>query len=186
TIAGTVAYMSPEQAEGKKVDARSDIFSFGSMLYEMVTGRRAFSGDSAASTLAAVLREDPKPPSQLAEAVPKELERIIVRCLRKDPGGRFQIAADLKVELEEVKEESDSARLAPESATPARSRRWAAVAVLAVAVLAAGVWALRPKRKPPLPAPKVSPLTTYPGLEYYPTFSPDGNQVAFAWNGEKQ
>ena len=185
-IVGTVAYMSPEQAEGKRVDARSDIFSFGSMLYEMVTGHRAFSGNSSASTLAAVLKEDPKPPTLLAEAVPKELERIILRCLRKDPARRFQITADLKVDLEEVKEESDSAGLSPERAASPRSRRWAAGAVVVATILAAAVWALRPQRETALPALKLSPLTTYPGLEYYPSFAPDGNQVAFAWNGEKQ
>ncbi len=89
-IVGTVAYMSPEQAEGKKVDARSDIFSFGSVLYEMVTGARAFQGDSSASTLAAVLTKEPKQPSQAVEGLPRELERVILRCLRKDPARRFQ------------------------------------------------------------------------------------------------
>src|SRR5206468_4113234 len=84
TILGTIAYMSPEQAEGKKVDARSDIFSFGAMLYEMVTGRRPFRGDTKLSILAAILRAEPQPPATLALAVPRELERIILRCLRKD------------------------------------------------------------------------------------------------------
>ena len=86
-IVGTAAYMSPEQAEGKPVDGRSDIFSFGAMLYEMTTGRRAFAGDSWASTVAAVLHQEPKRP----EGLPAELERIVLRCLRKDPAKRFQI-----------------------------------------------------------------------------------------------
>jgi eukaryotic-like serine/threonine-protein kinase len=111
TIVGTISYMSPEQAEGKKVDARSDIFSFGALLYEMVTGRKAFLGDSKVSTLSAILREDPKPISQVVEGTPHELERIIGRCLRKNPERRFQTAADLKVALEELKEESDSGTL---------------------------------------------------------------------------
>jgi eukaryotic-like serine/threonine-protein kinase len=85
TILGTAAYMSPEQAEGKTVDARSDIFSFGSVLYEMLTGRRAFQHDTKVSTMAAILREDPKPASQIVEALPAEIERILKRCLRKDP-----------------------------------------------------------------------------------------------------
>src|SRR5262249_1435342 len=80
TIMGTVSYMSPEQAEGKKVDARSDIFSFGALLYEMVTGGRAFQGDSRLSTLTAILREEPKPAGQVVEGLPRELERIIARC----------------------------------------------------------------------------------------------------------
>src|SRR5947208_16263008 len=78
-IVGTVAYMSPEQAEGRKVDGRSDIFSFGSVLYEMVTGRRAFQGETKMSTLSAILSKEPAP---LAEGTPPELERIIARCLR--------------------------------------------------------------------------------------------------------
>jgi len=93
-IVGTAAYMSPEQAESKPVDARSDIFSFGAVLYEMATGTRAFQGDSKLSTLSAVLRENPKPPSQIVADVPRELERIIARCLRKDPARRFQAMPD--------------------------------------------------------------------------------------------
>jgi serine/threonine protein kinase len=107
-IVGTAAYMSPEQAEGMKLDARSDIFSFGALLYEMITGHRAFHGDSTASTLASVLRHEPAPPSKLAPEIPRELERIIPRCMRKDPSRRFHSMQDVKVELEEVREESES------------------------------------------------------------------------------
>ena len=125
TIVGTVSYMSPEQAEGKKVDARSDIFSFGAVLYEMVTGQKAFQGDSKMSTLAAILKQEPKPISQLVPGIPRDLEKIINRCLRKDPGRRFQHMDDLKVELEELKEESDSGTLAgtPPAVRPTR-RPW--------------------------------------------------------------
>jgi serine/threonine protein kinase len=111
-ILGTVSYMSPEQAEGKKLDARSDIFSFGALLYEMISGQKAFEGDSKVSTLAAILKQEPKAISQLAAGIPPELERIINRCLRKDPAKRFQHMDDVKVELEELKEESDSGKLA--------------------------------------------------------------------------
>jgi eukaryotic-like serine/threonine-protein kinase len=96
-VVGTTAYMSPEQAEGKKVDARSDIFSFGSLLYEMVTGRPAFHGDSRLSTLSAILKDDPKPLNSVVPGVPRELERIISQCLRKNPERRFQHMDDLKV-----------------------------------------------------------------------------------------
>jgi len=108
SIVGTVCYMSPEQAEGKRVDTRSDIFSFGSVLYEMATGRRAFSGDTQASVLSAVLRDDPRPASQVAKNLPGQLERIIRRCHHKDPSRRWQGMADLKVALEELREESTS------------------------------------------------------------------------------
>ena len=177
TIVGTVSYMSPEQAEGRKVDARTDIFSFGALLYEMVTGRRAFRGDSKLSTLSAILREDPKPASQVVEGLPRELERIIGRCLRKSPERRFQTMADLKVALEELKEESDSGTLATGPA-PVRPRRgwlpWAA-ALLAIMGLGGGIlWFVRPAPKTPEPALTATPLTAYPGYEGQPSFSPDG------------
>src|SRR5205809_317734 len=120
TILGTVAYMSPEQAEGKKIDARSDIFSFGAMLYEMITGRRPFRGDTTISLLAAILREDPKPPATLVEAVPRELERILFRCLRKDPARRFQTMGDLRVALEELREEMEAGKLSEVAPAPVR------------------------------------------------------------------
>jgi serine/threonine protein kinase len=111
TVLGTAAYMSPEQAEGKKIDPRSDIFSFGSVLYEMVTGRKAFHGDSRMSTLTAILRDEPKLAREGGEAMPRVLQKIIARCLRKDSARRFQTMADLKVALEELKEESESGKL---------------------------------------------------------------------------
>jgi serine/threonine protein kinase len=138
TVVGTAAYMSPEQAEGKPVDARSDIFSFGSLLYEMLTGRRAFQKESKTSTLGAIIHKEPEP---LGAEVPQELSRIIGRCLRKDPAHRFQHMDDLKVALEELKEESDSGKLAGVHA-PARPRKnrflRPALAAAAVLVLAAG------------------------------------------------
>jgi Tol biopolymer transport system component/tRNA A-37 threonylcarbamoyl transferase component Bud32 len=188
TIVGTISYMSPEQAEAKKVDARSDIFSFGALLYEMVTGRKAFLGDSKVSTLSAILREEPKPVSQVVEDAPHELERIIGRCLRKNPERRFQTAADLKVALEELKEESDSGTLgAPRLA--ARPRRWRFATITGLIVLiglgAAIKWFGRSTPKPLEPLSAV-PLTAHPGFENGPSFSPDGNQVAFSWDGESQ
>jgi TolB-like protein/Tfp pilus assembly protein PilF len=96
TIIGTAAYMSPEQAEGKPIDARSDIFSFGSVLYEMISGRRAFRGESNLAILTAVLRETPEP----LPGIPANLQNVVSRCLQKDPGLRFQSAVDLKFALE--------------------------------------------------------------------------------------
>jgi eukaryotic-like serine/threonine-protein kinase len=189
TIVGTASYMSPEQAEGKKVDARSDIFSFGSVLYEMITGRRAFHGDSKLSTLSAILKEDPQPVSVLVTDVPRDLEKIIARCLRKDPERRFQTMADLKVAMAELKEESDSGKVAAPPTLPGGRRRiavWSRVGLLILATVAAiAVWFSR-SRSPVPEAPLAAiPLTGYPGFQAAPTFSPDGNQVAFCWDGEK-
>jgi Tol biopolymer transport system component len=187
TIVGTVAYMSPEQAEGKKVDARSDIFSFGSMLYETVTGRPAFHGDSKLSTLSAILKENPKPLSDVMADAPRDLEKIINRCLRKDQDRRFQHMADVKVALEELKEESESGKLASILPTAPRWNKsrwpWAlSGTAIVLTALAVGLWFLRPR---PHPVPKIVPLTSYPGQQINPAFSPDGKQVAFAWDGEK-
>jgi len=101
-IVGTVAYMSPEQAEGRRVDGRSDIFSFGAVLYEMVTGVRAFSGSSGLETLAAVLRDQPREIASFGVDVPPELQDIVSRCLRKDPDQRFQSMTDVKTALEQI------------------------------------------------------------------------------------
>ena len=185
-IAGTISYMSPEQAQGRQVDARSDIFSFGAVLYEMLSGARAFRGDSAAGILAEILTKEPPP----ITGIPSDVERLLNRCLRKEPARRAQSMADVKVALLELKEDSDSGKLsgslplAPTRKTP-RRRQWAAVAaglgVLAAAGLAT-MWLLN-RAKPASPY-SIVPLTTYAGWELYPSFSPDGSQVAFSWDGD--
>ncbi len=181
-VLGTAAYMSPEQAEGRKLDGRSDVFSFGSVLYEMVTGRKPFTGDSYLAILTRILHEDPTAPGQLAASLPPELEKIILRCLRKDPARRYQTMADLKVALEDVQEESGSAKRVR---APSRWRwAWAAsVPVLLVAGYFAWQALLEPQPTEPL---RAVALTTFPGAELYPSFSPDGNHVAFTWTGPKQ
>jgi Tol biopolymer transport system component/serine/threonine protein kinase len=187
TILGTVCYMSPEQAEGRSVDARSDIFSFGSVLYEMVTGQRAFQGNSRMATISSILRDEPKPIAGIAaEPMPRDLEKIIVRCLRKDLSRRFQHIGDVKVALEELKEEVDSGYLAVGPA-PARKkgRAWIAAAV-AIPLAFAGTWMLRSRMRSEFPPPTILPLFTMPGTASAPTFSPDGSQVAFVWDGERQ
>jgi Tol biopolymer transport system component len=184
-VAGTAGYMSPEQASGKNVDARSDVFSFGAMLYEMVTGRRAFAGNSTAETLAALLREQPKTPSELTPGVPRDLEKVILRCLQKEPDRRFHHMADVKVELQEVKEESDSQPAAAQAPAGRRRRWWLAAALGAALLLAVAGWLRWRPRGIQLAPPRLVPLTSMRGDVTHPTFSPDGNQIAFAWEGEK-
>ena len=133
---GTLAYMSPEQAEGKKADARSDVFSFGAVLYEMVTGRVAFKGDSAAATLAAVLEHEPPPPRELVPGLPLEMEKLVQRCLRKDPTKRFQSMADVALDIEEIAAALDTVPSEPRT-RPRRRVAWlfAGAALLALVVL---------------------------------------------------
>jgi serine/threonine protein kinase len=105
TIVGTPAYMSPEQATGADVDARSDIFSFGAVLYEMVTGRRAFAGKAPIEVVGAVLHVEPTSPRDLVPGISRELDRLILRCLHKDPARRAQHMADVRVQLADLQEE---------------------------------------------------------------------------------
>lgn len=187
-ILGTVAYMSPEQAEGKRVDARSDIFSFGSVFYEMITGQVAFQRDSKISTLAAILREEPEPPSQTVEGLPAEVERLVQRCLRKDPGQRLQYMDDVKILLEQLKEESDSGKQISVLPTTPKRRRlvWAAALAVVLVIAVSAVWLFMSTAQKEEPVLRLVPLTTDPGEEYTPSFSPDGSEVAFSWNGESR
>ena len=181
-IVGTVAYMSPEQAQGKPVDARSDIFSFGSVLFEMLTGRRPFTGETTVATLAAILNQEPSSPSGVAGPLPQEVERALMRCLRKDSQRRWQTMADLKVVLQDLKEDSASGKLSAALPTAPRARRawrWAA-ATLAVALAGAAVaWWV--SRRPAAPATfEVERLTYEPGLVGFPAISPDGKLLVYS------
>jgi Tol biopolymer transport system component/tRNA A-37 threonylcarbamoyl transferase component Bud32 len=180
-IVGTVAYMSPEQAEGKPLDARSDIFSFGSLLYEMLTGQRAFQGETRVSTLAAILHAQPKPPSEAGRLLPKEVESAVMRCLRKDPQRRWQNMSDLKVALQDLKEESESGLLVGGAIPPARVRRWWWMVPAALLVLVAAVgatwWLMRGQAAPEL---ELARLTFDSGLTTEAVISPDGKLAAYA------
>ncbi len=129
-ILGTVSYMSPEQAEGRSVDARSDIFSFGAVLYEMITSERAFAGESNIATMAAILRDQPKPASDLVPSISPALDEVIGKCLQKQASRRFAAMGELKAALE-AQLRAERARRVPWS-----WRRWTTWAGLAVAVMA--------------------------------------------------
>ncbi|MFN7932006.1 MAG: protein kinase [Bryobacteraceae bacterium] len=177
-LLGTFAYMSPEQAQGKKLDARSDIFSFGVLLYEMVTGRRAFESDSAASTMSMILRDDPPPPTETSDI----LRRVIDRCLEKNPARRFQHAADIEWMLEQSNSPSTQAAT-PAEVPQRRLPSWAALALAAAGGIAigAGVMALR------APQPMEfwdTEVLTYSGRVAAAAISPDGNEVAFVMAGD--
>ena len=184
-ILGTAPYMSPEQAEGKPTDARSDVFSFGAVLYEMITGRRAFSGTTKMSALAAILTTEPEPPSRLVPGLSRDLEKMIVRCLRKSPERRWQSMADLKVALEDLLDESDPRSLA-EAAVTMPARRWtralvAGLATLAIGALMFGAWWRASRTQPVVgPSPFLTRLTSDVGWTDYPAISLDGKILAYA------
>lgn len=189
SIIGTVNYMSPEQAQGKKVDTRSDIFSFGVVLYEMVTGVRAFGGDNAVSTLSAILRDEAKPITEVAPDVPPQIEQVVKRCLRKNPDDRWQSMQDVRAALSALKHESDSGQLyRPRVAGSAKKGGSAKPLIAAAAVVlvlagaaGGGFWwmkhrqaaqrAAQVQEAPPVPvAPPVAPpqgdaVTTPPAPE---------------------
>lgn len=185
-VIGTAAYMSPEQAEGKRLDRRSDIFSFGVVLYEMVTGQPAFRRSGTVSTLAAILRDEPRSIRDLVSNVPVDIERVVNRCLRKEPARRFQHMDDVRVELQEVKEAIDSGRLATTSAAAVSrsgARRWyTALALILCLGVAGALWFWYAQRfRPDVGVgPQLRRLTSDPGLSFQPSLSPDGKLVAYS------
>jgi serine/threonine protein kinase/WD40 repeat protein len=180
-ITGTVSYMSPEQAQGRNVDVRSDIFSFGAVLYEMLTGTRAFAGGSPTTTLADIIHKDPRPVHEMMTDLPSEVDTLLSRCLRKDPARRWQNMADVKVVLVDAADPQISTE-------PPRPKRrlnpvWFAVGAAAFLLAGAAGWYLARGRPSVNVSLNALPLTSYPGEQVQPSFSPDGNQIAFAWNG---
>jgi eukaryotic-like serine/threonine-protein kinase len=180
-IVGTVSYISPEQLEGRKVDGRTDLFAFGAVLYEMVTGRRPFLGESRASVIAAILTSDPSPMSTLKPLTPATLERVVKRCLAKDPAERWQTARDLGWELKWIAEEGAHA------ANRERARKSRAILAGAligaglVAAVSVGAWILRPGDPS---QPSYQRLTFQRGIISSARFAPDGQTVIFsaAWD----
>ncbi len=183
TVSGTAPYMSPEQAEGKKVDVRSDIFSFGTVLYEMVTGQKPFAGDSIVSTLFAVVRDEPRPSHELAKDIPWKLERVLTHCLRKSPQTRYQHMGDVKLDLIEVDSDLSSGRVmvAP-GIEVSKRRRWPLIAAIIFAIIAgcAGWFFGRREVTPETLSIPVSRITYDSGLTTDPALSPDGKLLAYA------
>ncbi len=186
-LMGTLAYMSPEQASARPVDARSDIFAFGVVLYEMLAGVSPFRAASNAELVSAILRDDP-PPIPLAQpGVAQDLEKLARRCLRKDPGRRFQSASDLRGALQDLEEENAKPSTAdgagPAGKQPVRrglsNGILAAFAAIVVALLAAAWWQMLAPTKAPPASPLVR-ITSDPGLTSFPAISPDGSLVAYA------
>ncbi len=197
---GTAPYMSPEQLRGETVDARTDIFAFGAVLYEMATGRRAFEAESHAGLAAAILEHEPPATSTLRPDLPPALEHVVNRCLAKNPNERWQTARDLQLELKWIRETVApvsppatvvSDRPAAMRTSPPQQRR-PVIALAAALILAiGGAIGYRYSRRPPTTKPsappmKAVPFTTFPGQTADPSFSADGNQIAFAWNGKNE
>ena len=207
-VLGTPAYMSPEQARGLPVDKRTDIWAFGCVLYELLTGRRPFSGITPSDTLVAVLEHDPDM-RMLPTDTPAAVRSLMRRCLEKDPERRLADIAEARLSIDDALNLPDhtSWQFSPTGATePAEvsgltsapgipqgrvhvTRVWAtAVGVIVLALAAVALWKSRPTpaRSAVAPAMTIVPLTTLSGDEYSPAFSPDGEQIAFSWNGENE
>ncbi len=194
TILGTFQYMAPEQLEGRDVDARSDIFAFGAIVYEMVSGRRAFDGKTKASLIASILDREPPPLSDAQPLTPPALDRVMRTCLAKDPDDRWQSAHDLKRELEWIRDGISS----PSTTAPAVARRrtherlaWILAAILPIAAIAATwAWTRAHIAKPPR---LIVPFAPPPGTQFFATgdaggpitLSPDGRYATFATISEK-
>jgi serine/threonine protein kinase len=190
-ILGTVPYMSPEQLEGRELDARTDVFSLGIVLYEMATGERPFKGDSSVSIISSIIRDTPREIDTLRPELPHHLARIIRHCLEKEPRRRYHSALDVKNELEDLKTESASGevlRMRVPRPRLGRVKLWMALSAAGL-VLAAGLattyWALRPGgEQDEVPTEPLtgsfSKLTFDPALEREPSLSPDGRFFVYA------
>jgi hypothetical protein len=179
TILGTVGYMSPEQVEGRVVDARSDVFSFGAVLYEMATGRRAFAKRVVIDTLEAILSDHPEKGCTFGSDVPHDLEWILGRCLTKDPAGRYGSTRDLVRDLERVRDKMTGAAKMAKNPAP-RPARWL-LPTLAVPTLVLGIGIGRAFLARPVPAPPLlTQITFRQGSIGTARFAPDGETVVLA------
>jgi len=186
-ILGTVAYMSPEQAEGKQIDHRSDIFSIGIILYEMITGQRPFQGDTNASILSSIIKDTPASVTDFNQEIPRDSARLIRRCLAKNTEDRLQAAKDLRNELRELKQEVDSGAVLEGTPSQQRSRVRprliaATVVVLVLALAGTLIYVLRRPAGTVLRLTNPAQVTSAVGVENYPTWAPDGLRLAYQSN----
>ena len=186
TILGTAAYMSPEHARGRSVDKRTDIWAFGCVLYEMLTGRAPFKGETGSDTIVAILEHEPDWRA-LPGATPPRIRELLRRCLEKDPKRRLRDIADAVIEL--TPDQSADSGIADPMRPPVSGPRkwiWVAASLALIGAVGTAFWLWPRTGAPHAPALTAVPLTTYPGFESYPSLSPDGNQVAFVWDGERE
>ena len=196
TILGTVAYMSPEQAEGRPLDRRSDIFSLGVVFYEIITGKRPFEGKSAVATLHSIINSEPQPARELNPQVPLEVEDLLAKSLAKDPTERYQHSGDFELDLRRFKRALESGSLMSTRIQPqvqnsggGFSPVWWLAAAIVLSAVAAGVYfystgsvsapAAAPAAAAALTNATLSPLTVDPGFEGEPSFAPDGQTIAY-------
>jgi serine/threonine protein kinase len=181
-ILGTVGYMSPEQVRGKDADARSDLFSFGAVLYEMVSGLRAFKGDSSADILSAILKEEPPDLVEINASVSPALDRIVRHCLEKNPAERFQSAHDLAFDIETLSSISRSSKELP-LPPPPKTRAWLWPVAIALLLLAVGTAFFLGHSRRAATMPVFHQLTHRTGTVYGARFTGDGNSVLYsaAW-----
>jgi eukaryotic-like serine/threonine-protein kinase len=192
SIVGTIQYMSPEQIEGKEADARSDIFAFGAVLYEMVTGKRPFSGKSQISLASSILESDPQPISAIKPVPPPAFEHVGATCLQKNPEERYQTAHDIKLELQWIAADKSSAVAAPVTLVPSRGRErlgWAAALLAAVVLTTAAVMLFyHPAQsarsmRAVIDPPEKTTFNLTGDSAGPPVLSPDGLSIAFATTG---
>src|SRR5205807_2126184 len=184
---GTVAYMSPEQARGELLDARTDLFSFGAVLYEMATGTVPFKGNTSAVVFDSVLNRAPTAPIRLNPDLPPELERIINKALEKDRDLRFQTAAELRADLKRLKRDSESGRISSAqvplpSPKPKRSWMYVVAALLMLAVIGAAIYFFLPPswfQPAAISSADWVQLTDFPDSATQPALSPDGHMLVF-------
>ncbi len=184
TVMGTVGYMSPEQVRGRDVDARSDIFSFGAVFYEMLSGRRAFRRDSAVETMSAILKEEPPELSETGRGISPSLDRIVRHCLEKSPSARFQSAGDIAFDLESL---SGTSQSQPAIASRARkSVLGKRIAAIAAVPLLVGLGLAIGRRGGRSSSPDYHQLTFQRGTIVSARFAPDGATILYgaAWSGK--